>query len=148
MVSSSFLLSFFFFSSPNLSRRRIGCLPYFHTWCDLSANLRCRSETCCTRLAKIQDAKKSPKIAIRHHRTTLSAYVFACKAHIDNRKKSVKEQYILQMFQQYMVNFGPLAAEIDSVVWGTPANFNGFRVLCSLLRKPTKLCTMFGRLLG
>jgi len=28
-----------------------------------------------------------------------------------------------------MVNFGPLAAEIGSLVWGTPANFNGFRVL-------------------
>ena len=32
-----------------------------------------------------------------------------------------------------MVNFGPLAAEIDPVVWGTPANFNGFRVLTALL---------------
>ena len=32
-----------------------------------------------------------------------------------------------------MVNFGPLAAEIDQVVWGTPANFNGFRVLAALL---------------
>ena len=32
-----------------------------------------------------------------------------------------------------MVNFGPLAAEIDSVVWGTPANLNGFRVLAALL---------------
>jgi len=32
-----------------------------------------------------------------------------------------------------MVNFGPLAAEIDAVVWGTPANFNGFRVLAALL---------------
>jgi len=28
-----------------------------------------------------------------------------------------------------MVNFGPLAAEISSGVWRTPANFNGFRVL-------------------
>jgi len=28
-----------------------------------------------------------------------------------------------------MVNFGPLAAEIGSGVWGTPANFKGFRVL-------------------
>jgi len=26
-----------------------------------------------------------------------------------------------------MVNFGPLAAEIVSLVWGTPSNFNGFR---------------------
>jgi len=31
------------------------------------------------------------------------------------------------------VNFGLLAAEIVSLVWGTPANFNGFRVLAALL---------------
>jgi len=31
-----------------------------------------------------------------------------------------------------MVNFGLLAAEIVSLVWGTPANFNGFRVLAAL----------------
>jgi len=34
-----------------------------------------------------------------------------------------------------MVNFSPLAAEIGSVVWGTPANFNGFHVLASLLHQ-------------
>ena len=32
-----------------------------------------------------------------------------------------------------MVNFGLLADEIVSGVWGTPANFNGFRVLAALL---------------
>jgi len=32
-----------------------------------------------------------------------------------------------------MVNFGPLAPEIDPVVWGIPANFNGFRDLAALL---------------
>ena len=32
-----------------------------------------------------------------------------------------------------MVNFGPLAAGIVSLVWGTPGNFNGFRVLAALL---------------
>ena len=32
-----------------------------------------------------------------------------------------------------MVNFGLLAAEILSLVRGTPANFNGFRVLAALL---------------
>ena len=35
-----------------------------------------------------------------------------------------------------MVNFGvfgPLAAEIVSLVWGTPQNFNGFGVLAALL---------------
>ena len=32
-----------------------------------------------------------------------------------------------------MVNFVPLAAEIVSLVWGTPANFNGFGVFAALL---------------
>jgi len=32
-----------------------------------------------------------------------------------------------------MGNFSPLPAEIDSLVWGTLANFNGFRVLAALL---------------
>jgi len=58
-----------------------------------------------------------------HHRTTLSDCVFATKARIDNQKKLVKQQYLLHMSHN-MVNFGPLAAEIGLVVWGTPANFN------------------------
>jgi len=36
------------------------------------------------------------------------------------------------MFPQYG-ELGPLAAEIGPVVWGTPANFNRFRVLAALL---------------
>jgi len=32
-----------------------------------------------------------------------------------------------------MVNFGTLAAEILSLVWGTPGNFNAFRILAALL---------------
>ena len=32
-----------------------------------------------------------------------------------------------------MVNFGLLTAEIHWQLWGTPANFNGFRVLAALL---------------
>ena len=31
-----------------------------------------------------------------------------------------------------MVNFGPLAAEIISLVWDTPGNLNGFRVVAVL----------------
>jgi len=38
-----------------------GCLPYLHTWCCLSANLRCRSETCCMGLAANTGRKKSSK---------------------------------------------------------------------------------------
>jgi len=32
-----------------------------------------------------------------------------------------------------MVNVGSLTAEIGSGVWGSPANFNEFRVLAALL---------------
>ena len=32
-----------------------------------------------------------------------------------------------------MVNFGLLMAEINSGVWGTPANFSGFYVLAALM---------------
>ena len=39
------LLLLSFFPSPNLSGRRVDVyLPYFYTWCGLSANLECRSE--------------------------------------------------------------------------------------------------------
>ena len=56
----------------------------------------------------------------------MSGYIFATKACIDNRKKLVKQQYLLHMSPHNMVNFGLLAAEIFWRVWGTPANFNGF----------------------
>ena len=36
-----------------------------------------------------------------HHRTNLTGYIFATNAHIDNRKKTVKEQHLLNMFSQY-----------------------------------------------
>jgi len=53
-------------------------------------------------------AKNSPS---RHHRTTLSGYIFATKIRIDNLKKIVKQQYLLHMHLHNIVNFGPLAAE-------------------------------------
>ena len=66
-----FVLSFFFFSSPSLSRRRLSyhSLPYFHTWCGLSGNLTCRSETCCMRLAENTGCKK---VAKNRHLGTIS----------------------------------------------------------------------------
>jgi len=78
-----FLLSIFFlvYSQPS----QIECLPYLHIWCGLSANIGCRSETCCARLAENTGHKKSQKSSSVHHRTTLSDYIFATKAHIDNR---------------------------------------------------------------
>ena len=67
LLSSFFfflLLSSSFFFPRQSQPSQIGCLPYLHTWCGLSANLRCRSETCCTALAADTGRKKSPKIAI------------------------------------------------------------------------------------
>jgi len=58
VVSSIFF--YLRFSSPNLSRRRLDVYTTL-PWCGLSANLGCRSETCCTRLVGNAGCKKSPK---------------------------------------------------------------------------------------
>jgi len=81
----------------------------------------------------MQDAKKSPKIAIWAPSHKLSGYVFATKARIDNRKKNLLSSNVSPTCPHNMVNFGPLAAEISPVVWGAPADFNGFLVLAALL---------------
>jgi len=49
-----------------------------------------------------------------------------------SEKNLVKPQYLLHVFPQYG-ELSPLAAEIGPVVWGTPANFNGFRSLAALM---------------
>jgi len=50
-----------------------------------------------------------------------------------SEKKNLLSSNISSTRDHNMVNFGPLAAEIVSGVWGTPATFNGFRVLAALL---------------
>jgi len=46
---------------------------------------------------EMQDPKAAKNATFGHHRTTLSGYIFPTKARIDNRKKPVKQQYVLQM---------------------------------------------------
>jgi len=77
--------------------------------------------------------KIAKKSLSAHYRTILSRCVFATKAHIDNRKKNLLSSNISPTCPHSMVNFGLLAAEIGPVVWGTPTNFNGFRVFAALL---------------
>jgi len=118
---SSFFLSFFF-SSPNLSGRRldvyhtsrhgVAFLRIFefrmHVWNVLHvAHWKYRTK-------KI--AKNAPS---GHHRTTLSDDSFATKAYIDNRKNMLNSN-ISSTCAINTVNFGPLAAEIHWRVWGTP----------------------------
>ena len=125
---------FFLFFLAYSQRSQIWCLPYFHTWCDLSANLECRSEMCCTWLAANTGCKNyAKKLPSEHHHTTLSSCIFATQACIDNSKNNLLNSNIFSTSSHNMVNVG--TAEIDSGVWGTPANFNEFHVLASLLHR-------------
>jgi len=83
----------------------------------------------------MQDPKKSPKI--RH----LGTIAQLCRAissqlrHVSTIVKKFLNNNISSTCPHNMVNVGPQGAEIVSLVWGTPANFNGFRVLVSLLQR-------------
>jgi len=55
------------------------------------------------------------------------------KAHIENRKKNLLNNNMSPTCPYNIVNFGALAAEICWRVWGTPANFNVFRIFAAFL---------------
>ena len=78
----------------------------------------------------MQDPKKSPKIATPHLCRAISSQL----RHVSTIGKKLLSSSISSTCPHNMVNFGPLAAEIVSLVWGTPANFNWFRVLAALLQ--------------
>ena len=84
---------------------------------------------CCMRLAENTGRKK---VAKNRHLGTIAQLCPAMSSQLRHvstiGKKLVKQQYVL-------VNFGPLTAENGWRVWGTPANFNWFRVLASLLHR-------------
>ena len=101
-----FLLSIFYlFSSPNLSCRR---LDVYHTSTH-SANLGCRSETCCTRLAGNAGCKKLPKM--RHlHIAQLYPAISSQLRHCQSQKNLFNSN--ISTCTHNMLNFGPLTAEI------------------------------------
>jgi len=74
---------------------------------------------CCARLAENTGRKSRQKSPSGHHRTTLSGCIFATKAHIDNRKKFVKQQYLLHMPPQYG-ELRPTSGKDQSGSWGNP----------------------------
>ena len=80
-------------------RQEIGCLPYFHTWCGLSANLECRSEMCCTWLAGNAGPHKIAIWAQSHNFVGL--YLRNWGTYRQSEKKLVKLQYLLDMSLQY-----------------------------------------------
>jgi len=99
---------FYLFSSPNLSGRRLDVYHTsthgvaFHTWCGLSANLRCRSETCCTRLGGNAGRKK---VAKNRHLGTIAQICRVISSQLRHvstiGKKLVKQRYVLHMSPQY-----------------------------------------------
>ena len=70
---------------------------------------------CCLRLAANTGRKK---VAKNRHPGTIA----------QQSEKNLLSSNISSTFPHNLVNFGLLTAEIVSLVWGTPANFNGFRV--------------------
>jgi len=127
VVSFYLLSSFYLFSSPNLSGQRLDVYP--------SANLECRSEMCCSRLAAITRRKK---VAKNRHLCTIAQLRRAISSQlrqVSTIGKKLLSSNTSSTCPYNMVNFGPLAAEILSLVWGTPGNFNGFLVLASLLQR-------------
>jgi len=62
-------------------------LPHMVWPTGFTANLECTSQMCCTRLAEMQNPQNRQNSPSGHHRTTLSGYLFATKACIDNQKK-------------------------------------------------------------
>jgi len=81
----------------------------------------------------MQDPNNRQKFAMWAQSHKFVGYIFATKARIDSRKKSLLNSDISSTCLHNMVDFGPLAAEICWRVWGTPANFSGFLVLAALL---------------
>ena len=130
-----FLLSFFFFfSSPNLSRRR---LDVYHTsthgvalvliW-DAGLKRAARGSL------KIQDAKYRQKFAIwAPLHNFVGLYLRNQGTYRQSERKLLNSN--ISTCPYNMLNFGRLTAEIDLSVRGTPANFNKFRISASLLHR-------------
>jgi len=96
-----------------------------------SANLGCRSETWW--LAENTGHKKSSK---NRHLGTIAQLCRAISSqlrHVSTIGKNLLSSNISSTCPHNMVNLCPLTAEISSVIWGTPPNVNGFRVLAALL---------------
>jgi len=84
---------------------------------------------CCTRLAGNTGGKN-------HHFGTIAQLCWAISSelrHVSTIGKNSLNSNTSSTCPDNMVNFGLLTAEICWRVWGTPANFNGFRVLAALL---------------
>ena len=94
VLPCGFYLSICLFSSPNLSGRSWMSTILGHNGVALMRIWNAGLKKVLHAAGWKYRTQKSP---FWHHRTTLSGYIFGTKACIDNRKKLVKQQYLLHM---------------------------------------------------
>jgi len=76
------------------------------------------------------------KVAKNRHLGTIPQFRRAISSqvrHVSTIGKNLLSRNTSSTCPYNMVNFGPLAAEIVSLVWGTQGNFHGLRLLAALL---------------
>jgi len=88
---------------------------------------------CCTRLAANTGRKNIAKNRYLGTIAQLCRAMSSQQRHVSTIRKNLLSSNMSSIRPHNIVNFGPLAPEIGLPVWGTPANFNGFRVLAALL---------------
>jgi len=99
-----FFLLLLLFSSPiSAVADWMSTIPLHMVWQLVrKANLECRSEMCCTRLAGNAGTKKSPKIGRLGNIAQLRRAISSQLRHASTiGKKLVKQQYLLHMSLQY-----------------------------------------------
>ena len=102
-----------------------------HIWCGLSANLECRSEMCCTRLAGNAGPKNSPK---NRHLGTIPQLCRAISSQL-RHISTFGKKFLSSNISSTCPYFGFLAAEIVSLVWDTPATgFASWQHYCTALQ--------------
>jgi len=85
------------------------------------------------RLAEKYRTQKSQKIAIWAPSHNFVGLYLRNRGTYQQSEKNLLSSNMSSRCPHNMVNFGPLVAEIGLGVWGTPTNFNGFRILAALL---------------
>jgi len=88
------------------------------------------SEMCCTRLA---EKNRTQKVAILAPSHNFVGLYLRSRGMYRQSENNLLNSDTFSICPHNMVNFGLLTAEIYWRVWGTPATFNGFRVLAALL---------------
>ena len=91
------------------------------------------SETWCTRLAENTGRKNDVKNRYLGIIAQICRAISSQLRHVSKIGKKLLSSDMSSTCPHNMVNVGLLMAEIRWRVWGTPANFNGFRVLAALL---------------